>query len=317
MSHAVENMFYVGQLPWHGLGVNLPDDALYNLESGIKLAGLDWTVGLEPLFMADGRRVPRQATIRSTDRSILGTVGPRYTPLQNSDAFNFFKPFLETQQAALHTAGSLDEGRRVWILAKLNLGNSEIVKGDEVAKYVMLSNSHDGTLAVRVGFTPVRVVCANTLAMAHSDDASKLIRIRHSSQVKVNLEKIREVMDLANQQFEATAEQYRDLAKRHINQSDLKKYIKTVLRIEEQDDAMSTRSKNIIADIVERFEAGKGNNLTGVRGTYWAAYNSVTEWLNYERGHNGDTRMSSLWFGDSATISKRALAAAVEFAQAA
>lgn len=317
MSHQVENMFFVGKLPWHGLGVNLPDDALYSLEDGIRLAGLDWTVGLEPLYMADGRPVDRKATVRSTDGSILGTVGPRYTPLQNAEAFDFFKPFLETQSAALHTAGSLDSGRRVWILAKLNLSNAEIVPGDEVAKYVMLSNSHDGTLAVRVGFTPVRVVCANTLAMAHSDDASKLIRVRHSSQVKTNLDNIREVMDLANQEFEATAEQYRLLAKRSISQSDLEKYVKLVLKLDDDKEKLSTRSKNILADIFERFESGKGNNFPGVRGTHWAAYNAVTEWLNYERGHNDDTRLSSLWFGDSANTSKRALETALDFVQAA
>src|SRR5205823_12189648 len=99
---------------------------------------------------------------------------------------------------------------------------------------------HDGSLAVRCGFTPVRVVCANTLAMAHGDDASKLIRVKHTKDVLENLANVREVMDLANQQFEATAEQYRRLARKSINQDDLRKYVRRVLKIEDDRQA-STR----------------------------------------------------------------------------
>jgi hypothetical protein len=87
-----------------------------------------------------------------------------------------------------------------------------VAPGDEVEKYLLLSHGHDGSLAVRVGFTPVRVVCANTLSMAHGSDASKLIRVRHSKSLHENLANIREVMNLANAEFEATAEQYRLLA---------------------------------------------------------------------------------------------------------
>ena len=135
----------------------------------------------------------------------------------------WFQPFLDAKEAALHTAGSLRNGSRIWVLAKLNRDPLVIAQGDEVEKFILLSHGHDGSLAVRVGFTPVRVVCQNTLAMAHGSDASKLIRVKHTKDVHENLANIREVMDLANAEFEATAEQYRLLARKSINQADLRK----------------------------------------------------------------------------------------------
>lgn len=313
MSANVETMAFADATPWHGIGEKISDESCYDSEVVKELSGLNWMVGLEPMFLADGRKVEcRQATVRSTDKSILGTVGPRYTPLQNDKAFNFFKPFLETKSAALHTAGSLDEGRRVWILAKLNLDSADIVPGDTVEKFLLLSNSHDGGPSIRIGFTPVRVVCSNTLAMAHSSDASKLIRIRHHKSVEKTLEEVRDVMNVANAEFEATAIQYRALASRQVNKEDLEKYIKIVLGVDEEE--IKTRTRNTIDGIINLFETGKGANIPGVRGTYWGAYNSVTEWLTWERGHNTDTRLNSLWFGDSANVNKSALETALEMA---
>ena len=186
-----------------------------------------------------------------------GVVGPNTHPLQNTNAFEFFDGFIQAKEALLETAGSLDEGRKVWVMAKIQRPNSEIVKGDEVAKFVLLSNSHDGTTAVRVGFTPIRVVCANTLAMAHSDKASKLIRVRHSKQVKQNLDAIRETMNVADEEFEATAEQFRFLASRQINAKDLEKYIKVALKMDE-GEKLSTRSSNILTEIVRKHEDRTG-----------------------------------------------------------
>jgi phage/plasmid-like protein (TIGR03299 family) len=165
---------------------------------------------------------------------------------------------------------------------------------------------------VRVGFTPIRVVCANTLAMAHQSDASKLIRIKHSRTVNANLDNIRNVIDTANNQFEATLEQYKLLARKSINQGDLKKYVKKVLKIEE-DEELSTRSQNQISEIVKLFETGRGNDLPSVRGTMWCGYNAVTQWLSYDRGGD-ENRLNSLWFGDSANVNKTAFELALEMA---
>jgi phage/plasmid-like protein (TIGR03299 family) len=159
---------------------------------------------------------------------------------------------------------------------------------------------------VRVGFTPIRVVCQNTLSMAHSSDASKLIRVKHTKEIHENLANIREVMDLANHEFEATAEQYRLLARRSINQSDLRNYVKTVLGVRDGQEP-STRMSKIMEEVIALAEGGTGNDLPSVRGTWWAAYNGTAEWLAYQRGRSPEGRLNSLWFGDGATMNKHAL----------
>lgn len=310
MAHEVEQMMYVGETPWHKLGKRFIEAP--SLEDAIVAAGLDWKVNTEPVLSQNGEILPALATRRSSDSRILGVVGPSYHPLQNTEAFEFFRPFIESGEATIETAGSLRMGQRVFVLAKLKLDPMEVVKGDAVEKYVLLSNSHDGTLAVRVGFTPIRVVCANTMALAHDSKASKLIRVRHTKNVVSNLEEIREVMNLANAEFEASAQQYRMLASKEINQADLEKYVKLIFNtnkkiLEAEGNVENLNNKRILNSIQPLFEKGMGNDLPGVRGTLWAAYNAVSEYLQYERGEDNQIRLDQMWFGQSASLNKRAL----------
>jgi len=314
MPAAVEKMMFVGATPWHGLG-NKVEEGI-TVSDAMVSAGLDWEVGLKDLVTIDGTPVNHRATYRKSDGSILGVVGPRYTPLQNSDAFDWFQPFLDAGECGLHTAGSLHFGQKVWVLAQLNRDNSEIVKGDEVSKFILLSNSHDGSTAIRVGYTPIRVVCVNTLAFAHSHKESKLLRIRHTRSSKTNLDSVRDIMDNINAEFEATAEQYRFLASKSYNQKDVEAYVKVVLGIEKTpDEDVKTRTRNIIEDIMERIE-GSEQSMSGVRGTYWAAYNGFNSYLNYVKGRTTDNRLDSLWFGQNANDNVKALKLAMEFANA-
>ena len=313
MPAVVEKMVHFGEMPWHGDSEELTGNE--TSREVMQKAGLDWNVVTKPLFMEDGTAVPAQASIRESDNSVLGVVGPRWTPLQNADAFGVFEPLVESGDMAWHTAGSLRDGQRVWVLCQLNLDNSEIVKGDEISKFALLSNGHDGKLAVHFGFTPIRVVCANTEALARECKASKRIRVRHHRFVKDNVEKLRDIMNVANQEFEATCDEYRFLASRSINQEDLEKYVKIVFNQHGKDnDEIPTRSKNIMNRVEELFTDGRGNNLEGVSGTWWAAYNAVTEYLNYEKGRTTQNRLDSLWFGQNGVQSQKALAQAVALA---
>lgn len=348
----VETMFSVNETPWHNLGVVLKEAP--TIAEGFKLAGLDWQVLVQSLLRADGENVDEFAKVfvRSDNNKTLSVVGPKTHVLQNLEAFEFFQPFLDAKECTLETAGSLDEGRKVWVMAKIQRDNSEIVKGDEVAKFVLLSNAHDGSMAVRVGYTPIRVVCANTLAMAHSNANSKLIRIRHSKEVSKNVQEVQKTMKIADEAFEATAEQYRFLASRNINAADLRKYVKQVFKLDEKDDEVSTRSLNMLNDIIRKHDEklsklrlesilatvpenakirenanadileaiirnvdeGRGTDNPASRGTFWTAYNAVTEYLNYERGNTPETRLNSLWFGANAKTNLEALEIAVEMA---
>ena len=317
MAHKIETRdgkashFFVGQTPWHGLGTKL--NAPPTIEEGIKAAGLDWTVGLKPLFTGEGVEVSHRATYRECDGKILGVVGPAYHVLQNAEAFRWFQPLLDAGEVELHTAGSLDEGKKVWVLGKIKSQASEIVPGDEVEKFVLLSNSHDGSQSVRVGFTPIRVVCNNTLTLAHRDKASKLIRCLHFGNVVQTLDSLRDAMNTANSAFEATADQYRLLARKKISRKDLRKYVRKILGFDATEEVKPVTQK--IFDQVEVFyTSGRGNDMAGVKGTLWAGYNAVTEYLSYSRGQTQNSRLDSLWFGDSARLNRTALEIAVNMA---
>lgn len=335
-------------VPWHSHPNCKVINSVDNIADGIVLAGQNWEVSKEQLYTKDGKAVDSYALIRSDNNEVLGAgVGAYYTPLQNKEAFAWFQPFLDAKQVSLETAGALHGGQKVWILAKLARNNEEIIPGDEIEKYLMLSNSHDGTTAVRVGFTPIRVVCANTLAAAHGDLTSKLIRIKHHRGVVSALDAIKETVDAIDGEFKATAEQYRALAHKEINSRDLEEYVKTVFEMEPKEGKaeLSTRSQNILNEILEshnqrltigaqlvqanqeheqvsqqlesnlleqvvdNFENKKNEGIAGT--TLWSAYNAVTEYLNHKRGHNVDTRLNSLWFGQSAQTNQKAMTTAL------
>lgn len=314
MSHQVENMFSVKQMPWHGLGKIIQDAP--SIQEGIKIAGLDWKVKMEPTFLKDGRKLASQAVIRETDNSVLGEVGSKYHPLQNEKAFEFFEEFVKSGEVSLETAGSLDEGRKIWVLAKLNRAPIEVAPNDLVEKYLLLTNRHDGVASAMVGFAPTRVVCANTLAAAINATDSSLLRVRHTAGIELGLEKIRETVNTANQSFEATGEMYKAMARAGVSEASLKAYVRLVFypKFTEQEitERQQTRLDGITDDITRLFETGYGNAMPGVNGTMWALYNGVTQYLTHEVKDNNDQRLDSLWFGANKNFNSHAMKVAVE-----
>lgn len=303
MAHEVESMFYVGKEPWHGLGVPIPQEKKLSIREGISAAGLDWAVEMRRLYSEDqhGQRIgimDTYATVRSKDNQVLGIVGPAYVPLQNEEAFSWFQPFLDAGAATLETAGSLKHGRKVWILAKIRDGQAAL-GDDKIDHFILLSNSHDGSLPVRVGFTPIRVVCNNTLCMAHASRASKLLQVKHTARVMENLASIQRVMELARREFYATIDQFKRLRNKKIDNADLERYVRIVF------DLGDRPSDIILPKVLHLFEKGRGSDLAG--NTLWGGYNAVTEYLNYFRGKTQDNTLDSLWHGGSALINRRAL----------
>lgn len=316
----VEGMFYVNETPWHGLGTYL--EQVPTVGEAIARAGLDWTVRVEELYYDDpaGQRIRVQsaATVRNSDEKVLGIVSPGYTPLQNADAFNWFEPFVESGEITFETAGALREGKHVWILARITGDPGEVAKDDIVRKYLLLANGHDGSMAAMVALTPIRVVCANTLAVAMDGGGSAKIRAVHTARVKETLEMIRGAINLANQQFEASMDLYSELAKRDINGDDFAAFVKMVFgrkhKSREMQEVEDRKTERILEEVQPLFEQGHGNDLPSVRGTWWAAYNSITEYLSYHRGNGDDRRLDSLWFGQGAVHNRKALDKARELA---
>ena len=313
MAHLVESMLYVGKTPWHGLGTPIPEDKKVSVREAIVAAKLDWQVELRRVYTEtpDGSAqtgiLDHYAVCRTSDNAFMGLVGQDYVPLQNEEALEWFQPFLDTGSATLETAGSLNGGRQVWALAKIRDGNLDVNSNDPVAHYILLSNAHDGSVAVRVGFTPIRVVCNNTLTLAHYSKASQLLRVRHTSNLQSNLEMVRDTMKVARHEFSATVEQYRKLQRRGIDSGGLERYVKVVFSLPEDKGG-----KELIPNIIYLFENGRGNREAG--RTYWGAYNAVTEYLNYFRGRTQDNTLSSLWFGEGMHINRRALHIALKTA---
>ena len=302
MAHEVENMFSVRQVPWHGLGVIVNEAP--SAEEAIKLAGLNWRVLENQVYQYDHDmnshvRIPNyKALSRSDNGKALSIMKESYHPLQNEDAFKFFNPFVDSGLASFETAGSLKEGKVIWILATLNKAPIDVGGGDYVKKNLLLSNSHDGSLAVRVGFTPVRVVCNNTLTAAHGNSKSQLIRLKHSSRMMQSLDGVQSIVNAMDAKFEATAEQYKALAKKDISKNDLERFVDVIFetRINGTEREQS-RAKKMRESITRLFENGAGQHLKSAKGTWWGAYNAVTEYLTHEANKEDESRLHSNWFG--------------------
>ena len=199
-----ETMFRV--TPWEGMGESITEAP--NSAEAIKLAGLDWEVKQQPSFiMIDDKPVKTGDVInyRDSDNSILGTVKDRYQVVQNNEAFEFTDALIENGDARYETAGSLFGGKVVWMLAKLP---SDSVLGDKMGRFLLFSNSHDGSRAVTVTTTNIRVWCSNTLNMALANAKRKWTFV-HKGDMDSKLDEAKKSLILAdsyNEEFKKQAE---------------------------------------------------------------------------------------------------------------
>lgn len=235
MAANVETMFSVREMPWHGMGRII--ESAPTSEDAIRLAGLDWEVISEPIFTKEGIQIPSNyVNIRSTDRKALGIVGERYQIVQNTEAFAFTDSLLG-EGVQYETAGSLKEGKIIWMLAKLP--NKFEVLGDKVDPYVVFTNTHDGTGSIKVAMTPVRVVCNNTLNIA-LNTAKRTWTARHTGNIAAKLYEAQRTLELAEEYMEATKETFEELYKVKMNEVKVRNIINNIIPI---SDAMTDRQK--------------------------------------------------------------------------
>ena len=193
MSANVETMFSVRETPWHGLG-RIVMDAPASREA-LELAGLDWQVESRNIYSGTGAMIPGyRANVRSTDDAVLGVVSDRYRIVQNEEAFQFTDDLLG-EGVTYETAGSLQGGKKVWMLARLP--RKYLIAGDQVVPYLVIFNSHDGSSGVKVAMTPIRVVCQNTLNLA-LNTAKRIWTARHTENVLLRVQDARETLQLAS-----------------------------------------------------------------------------------------------------------------------
>lgn len=303
MSHNINSMFYHGEEPWHKLGKKV--DHLLTSAEAIEAAGLNYTVDKQPVFLADGTEIKDQyATVRTDTKQPLGIVGSKYTVLQNKDAFSFFDAVVSVKEAMYETAGALGLGERIWLLAKLP-GYIKTVGEDITEKYLLLTNTHDGSGSVQVMLTPIRVVCQNTLNIGMSRGSNKS-KIRHTFNMGMKVEEVRKTLGLINQQFTILEEATQKLAMVDLTNEALESYIKKTGLIPNGEE-MSTRAKNIMDEVSALFVNGKGADLPGAKGTAWGAFNAIVEYVDYKRGgEDMEKRTNSLLFGSGANIKQKA-----------
>lgn len=305
MAHEFETGLFVSEPAWHGLGVLLNNAP--GVDEALKLAGLDWTVKLEDMFRGNGQAVTdHSVVVRSSDGAQLGVVGSDFTPVQNHEAFDWIRPIIDSGEATIEAAGSLRGGRRVWILAAVKNATVDIVKGDAIKSYVLFAHGHDGSLAVRAGFTTTRVVCQNTLSMALGGD--KLLKFKHTSRVHDQLAKARDAFDVQRSELQSAAELFRMLTTKKLSDKNLVRYVRETLHEGAGNDpGVKVRG---VDDIVRLAHEGRGAQP----GTLWGGYNAVTEWATHERGRSADTRVNANWFGSGSQLIDRALQTAVTYA---
>lgn len=312
MPDAVETMMYTKrEVPWHGLGVAVEDTQ--TAKQALVAAELDWEVQLTEVFaQSNGKQlqVPdTYAVIRDKDESILGTVGSRYKPVQNHEAFNFFDNVVDSGEAKYETAGSLDGGRRIFLTAKVPK-EIKVAGEDEVDLYLMMATSHDGSLSFTAAVTPVRVVCQNTLNVALKGAKQKWA-MRHTDSIDGKIAEARQALDLTfkySDQFEA---EMNKLAATEFSKRDFEQMVQKVF----------PKSKESVTPFDERqygligvFESSP-TIPDGLRYTEWGALNAVAEFMDWGRSFRSsksrseaEQRTQATWFGPNVKARDDALA---------
>ena len=236
MAANVETMFSVREKPWHGLGTIVAEAP--SSSEALRLAGLDWEVEQQAIFTKSGVVEGFKANVRSTDKKALGVVSDRYKIIQNKDAFAFTDKLLGAG-VRYETAGSLQGGKKIWLLA--TLPKEYIIAGERISPYLVFSNTHDGSGAVRVAITPFRVVCNNTLNLA-LNTATRSFSMVHTGDIRGKVNEAKQTLFMADQYMENLGREFERLRKVKVTDQQVKEYIELLLPIE--NGASLTTVKN-------------------------------------------------------------------------
>ena len=318
MAHEVETMAYAGQVPWHGLGVPVSND-LTPVQM-MEKAELNWKVReVESFIEFDGKRMPtgQKSLVRETDGKILTNVGENWNPVQNETAFDFFHEYVMAGDMEMNTAGSLKGGQMVWALAKVK-DSFEILGGDRIDSYLLFSNPHQYGKAIDIRFTPIRVVCNNTLSLSLDSKKDNSVKMGH--RVEFDASQVKRALGIAKHKMETYSDMATFLAGKRFTQDSYIEYLNAVFprtadkRVQGKGLSIDTLSRNakIAYDVLETQPGAEYGE-----GSWWQAFNSVTFITDHVQGRNSDNRLYSSWFGGNQIRKRDALKTAIEYAEAA
>ncbi|MDI1240036.1 MAG: DUF932 domain-containing protein [Polaromonas sp.] len=322
MAHHLEQMAYVGGTPWHALGSRLP--AKQPLEVWAQKAGMDWKICETPVrFVAAGKQTEsegqgnmlafedQKVLYRSDNHKALSVVSKRYKVVQPRAVLEFYRDLTHASGYELETAGVLKEGRKFWALART--GKETKLRGNDLVQgYILLATSCDGTLATVATHTTVRVVCANTLAVA-LDNARGAVKVPHST--TFDPAQVKSQLGIAVSQWDGFMARMKELTDCKVNDAAAEKFLrKLICQTDAPVSANERLSQARALKTVQSLFAGEGRgaDLTSAKGTAWGLLNAVTQFVDHERrARSQDYRLDSAWFGAGALLKERALGQAL------
>ncbi|WP_163397459.1 DUF932 domain-containing protein [Flavobacterium fluviatile] len=319
--------FSVKEKPWHNLGQIITDYPTSG--EAVEHAGLNYEVIKTPLFTEYSENnkivVPElYSTLRTDTQTVLGVVGKDYQIVQNKDAFSFFDSIVGGDGILYETAGALGKGERIFITAKLP-NYIRVGKDDLIEKYLFLTTSHDGSGSITAAFTPIRIVCANTLNAALRNKTNTL-RIRHTSNAQSRLEQAHKVMGITDQLSTDLEEIFNHWAKVRITDNEVKKLISLALapspaivsQLKNNEiEALSSCFSNIIENTYQYALSDETQLTKTTEGTLFGAYNAVTGYFQNVRTYkDSEAKLKSLLLGGNAQLrSQSAFNLCEEFAK--
>ena len=336
MAHQLEQMAYVGETPWHGLGNPLTQNQ--PIEVWAQQAGMDWRIESSNVsYMAQNERgqsiiMPyeeQRVLYRSDTHAPLSVVSQRYQEVQPKQILEFYRDLTEQSGFELETAGVLKGGKKFWALAKT--GQTTALKGKDVSNgYILLATACDGTLATTAQFTSIRVVCNNTLAIAlkGQNSSTGVVKVPHST--KFDAEKIKQQLGISVRAWEEHMYEMKQLSQRKVTQQEAAAYFDAVfnntsLSIAEQDEGIIQFYRNVanqnqskeksepngraMSKVMTMFNGnGRGAELSSAKDTAYGLLCSITEFADHERrAMSQDHRLDSAWFGAGAGLKQRGL----------
>lgn len=319
MAHMIEmvngkaQMAYAGDVPWHGLGTQVPADL--TPAQMLEAAGLDWTVEKIPAFAKVGGKqvaIGQSALVRSMDNAILDVVSDDWNPVQNEEAFDFFNEFVAAGDMEMHTAGSLRDGQIIWGLAKVK-ESFELFKGDQIDSYLLFSNFHKYGFSTDVRFTPIRVVCNNTLTLSLNSKVERMVKISHRKVFDpVN---VKEMLGIATSKLQKYKDMAEFLGSKKAKDEDIVQYFQRIFPVtgsNENKKKEISKNAQIAMDILHTQPGAEY-----AEGTWWQPFNAVTFMTDHVIGRSADTRLTSAWYGYNKGLKTKALETAIEMAEAA
>lgn len=275
MAANVETMFYVRETPWHGLGTRVIEAP--GSEEALELAGLNWRVRQEPIYTDNNLLIPGyKANVRDLDDKVLGVVTDRYKVVQNDEAFAFTDGLLG-EGVRYETAGALLDGRKVWILARMP--REFIINGEQISPYLVFSNTHDGSGAIKVAVTPIRVVCNNTLNLALST-AKRSWSMVHTGDVQGKMEEAKQTLFMAEKYMSRLGREFETLRKIELTDRQVMDYIKLLLPYENEDNSLHVRNINRLREDMQKryFDAP---DLKDVGNNAYRFVNAVSDFATH------------------------------------